>query len=152
MDVTTETFQAFLDDAWDAAPQQANTLRDQLRTFEKQVTALFRLGSIGSVSKNAASQSYRGPGIGQYTPAQIQTVWRGLINLFDEVKACIDAELAEQPETPPDPNPPTNDADPTVYAGMKCRLQVVTEYSSDLTNLRLQPTLLPAPGGGVLTW
>jgi hypothetical protein len=142
VDVTVQTYKAFLDDAWDAAPAAANTLREQLRAFEKQVTTLFSAGALGSVSKNTASQSYRGPGVGSYTPAQLQTVWRDLIDLFDEVKAWVDAEISE---SPPDPNPPPNDGDPVIYDHMKRRLMVITEYSPNLIDLRLQPTLRPRP-------
>jgi len=141
VDITTETLQAFLDDAWDAAPAQANTLRDQLRTFEKSVTKLFSQGSLASVQKNAASQSYRGPGLGSYTPVQIANAWRGLINLFDSTKAEVDAEIAAA-----DTQAPANDQDPVIYGRMKLQLLPVTEYQADITSLLLPVTLaVPNP-------
>jgi hypothetical protein len=147
VDISTETLQAFLDDAWDAAPEEGDTLRDTLRGFEKQLTAQFETaGSLGSVSKNSASQSYRGPGLGSYTIPQIQTAWRTLINLFDSTLAWINSYLANPPATPPTCwTPPEDNSDATVYQFMKNQLVVVTEYQPDLSNLRLRPTLGYAP-------
>ena len=141
MDISTETLQSFLDDAWDAAPAEANTLRDTLRGYEKAATRLFSAGSLASVGKNSANQAYRGPGVGSYTPVQIANAWRTLITLFDRVKRAIDRELAEP--VPADPDAPVNDADLTVYTCMMANLQVVTEYQSDITELLLPPTLTP---------
>ena len=147
MDISTETLQAFLDDAWDAAPASASTLRPQLRAFEKAVTAQFStVGSIGSVSKNSTSQSYRGPGLGSYTLVQIATAWRQLINLYDEVRHLADylqskanaCFVAQFPDYATDP-------DVVVYTLMKERLIVVDDYQVDLTNLRLRQFVhLPA--------
>lgn len=75
----------------------APALRNQLRAYEKASEALFRGGSIASVSKNSASQSYRGPGLGSYTPVQLANAWRQLISLYDQVFACVNAELAQHP-------------------------------------------------------
>src|SRR5579862_879288 len=130
MDIPIETYAAFLDDAWDASPQEANSLRGQLRTFEKQVTTLFSQGSIASVGKNSANQSYRGPGLGSFTPAQLQYLWRRLINLFDSTKNEVDAEIAL-----PDTQAPANDQDPVIYGRMMLQLQPVTEYQPDMTDL-----------------
>lgn len=136
MDIPIETYAAFLDDAWDAAPNVANSLRGQLRAFEKQVTTLFSQGSIASVGKNSANQSYRGPGVGSFTPAQLQYVWRRLINLFDSTKAEVDQEIAVA-----DSQAPANDGDPVIYARMMLQLQPVAEYQPDITDLLLPPTL-----------
>ena len=140
MDISTETLQAFLDDAWDAAPDSASTLRNQLRTFEKAVTAQFStVGSIGSVSKNSTSQSYRGPGVGQYTVAQIQTAWRMLINLYDQTKQSLDWE--NKNSTWFTAKYPTYlvDQDQAIYD--LCAAWLRNDFSSyevDLTNLRLR--------------
>lgn len=141
MDITTETLQTFLDDAWDAAPDAANTLRDQLRTFEKAATNLFRQGSLSSVSKNSASQSYRGPGLGSYTPVQISNAWRTLINIFDSVKDALD--FAGGTGIQVDDQTIQGDSDPQVYAGMKSQLRIVDSCQTDMTQLRLPNTLAP---------
>ncbi len=134
VDITTQTLQGFLDDAWDAAPVQANTFRAQLRKFESSATLLFSGGSIGSVSKNSVSQSYRGPGLGSYTPVQIANAWRDLINLFDSVKKQIDCLIAAGNTDFPD------DTDETIYEAMKSQLIVITEYQPNMTDLYLTST------------
>ncbi len=122
MDVTAYTRQAFLDDAWDSAPAEGNTLRDELRKYEKAATSLFSSsGSIQSVGKNSANQSYSGPGVGRYTSVQIQEAWRSLINLFD---LCY-VDLTGVP------------SDDAVYAEMKLRLCTpVTEAAVDISLAR----------------
>ncbi len=147
MDVTTETYQAFLDDAWDAAPEQAETLRSQLRIYEKAITTLFSQGAISSISKNSVQQTYRGPGLGSYTMQQLQTVWRTLINLFDRTKEeiiCRAKAKGEEPDT-------TDDA---IIVIMRRWLNRggpggITEVQADMTHLRL-PT--PAIGIAGVTW
>jgi len=140
VDITTETLQGFWDDAWDSCAASANSFRDQLRAYEKAANRQFSVGSIASVSKNSANQSYRGPGVGSYTVVQIANTWRTLINLFDRIKAEVDAEIsADDTQKPPD------DYDPTVYERGLLILgnQPVTEYSSDFTDLLLPPTIAP---------
>lgn len=158
MDISVETLQGFLDDAWDAAIDGAGTLRTQLRSYESQVTSLFSAsGSISSVSKNSTSQSYRGPGVGSYTTAQIQSAWRMLINEYDFSKKQCDYFNYLSINDPANTNGQNfasdfpdyaNDPDQAVYADMKYRLQPCTEYQCDLTDLRLKPTLT-SPS---LTW
>ncbi len=150
MDVTIQTYQTFLDDAWDAAPQGANTLRDQLRAFEKTLSPLFNQGSLASVSKNSASQTYRGPGLGSYTTPQITKVWRDLINLYDHTLNRVNCLL--NATIKPNPLPtwwPADNTDNTLYGFMKYRLVECSEYSMDMTYLRLPPTegLVPEIGG-----
>lgn len=163
MDISAETLQAFLENAWDAAPNAANTLRQQLRVYEVAATNLFSGGSIGSVSKNSTSQSYRGPGLGSYTPVQIANAWRNLINLFEQQKCETDAVYAAATAIPPQQwavpflvKFPTyaEDPDPAVYCLMTKQLLPVNEYQTDLTVLRLQPTLSPGYGaaGYPPTW
>lgn len=145
MDISTATLRGLLDKAWLAAPAGANSLRDQLLIFEQQALALIGGGSLASVSKNSASQSYAS-GPNALTPLQIQRAWRYLVDLFDEVKAWADDELAE---VPPDGDEPANDLDPAVYAEMMNRLRYVYSESTDLTELRVSPTL---SSGGLLSW
>lgn len=158
MDVSAETLQAFLDNAWDAAVAGANTLRPQFRLFETAATNLFAGGSIGSVSKNSVSQSYRGPGLGSYTPVQIANTWRMLINLYDEEKHRTDWYYNLFLQFPTNEQGiafntlyPTykDDPDTAVYAFMQGRLIPVDEYQTDLTDLRLPLTLAP---NRAVTW
>ena len=140
MDISTETLQAFLDDAWDVAPASASTLRNQLRAFEKATTSQFStVGSIGSVSKNSTSQSYRGPGVGSYTLVQISNAWRQLINLYDEIRKLSDyLQSISNPRFVATFPIYLTDPDVVVYEIMKERLIVVDDYQVDLTNLRLR--------------
>lgn len=162
MDVSAETLQAFADNAWDVAKDDANSYRPQLRSYESSATILFSGGSISSVSKNSTSQSYRGPGVGSYTPVQIANSWRMLINLYDEVlRFCNCLYQLSQANPPPSPNSLAikfitkfpdfaADPDPAVYFFMQQRLQPIESYETDLTDLRL-PLVLSA-NGGPLTW
>jgi hypothetical protein len=155
VDISAETLQGFLENAWDAAPDNANTLRDQLRVYEKSALNLFSGGSIGSVSKNSTSQSYRGPGLGSYTPVQIANAWRMLISLFEMEKCRTDNAYKAATAIPPQswavpfltqfPDY-AQDTDPAVYGLMKKQLEPVNEYQTDMTLLRLEPTLSPGYG------
>jgi hypothetical protein len=152
-----ETLQSFLDDAWDALPDTANVLRDQLRSFEKNVTPLFSQGSISSVSKNSASQTYRGPGLGSYTPIQIANAWRTLINLYDATLQKANWAFTQNipwflQTYPAFSQAAGTDNDPTVYAMMKWILVPTTEYRIDITDLRLEPTGVGAINGGAYCW
>lgn len=151
MDIAVETLQAFLDDAWDSAQDTATGFRDQLRAYEKSITAQFAsVGSIASLSKNSTNQSYRGPGLGQYTVAQIQTAWRMLINLYDATKDRFDY-LSASGNTDFAEDYPDYKGDPekAVYSFSSHWLRNdFTHYQTDLSDLRLRPTL----SGGVRTW
>jgi len=140
MDIAVETLQAFFDDAWDAAGSGANSLRDQLRAYEKSITAQFSsVGSLGSVSKNSTNQSYRGPGLGQYTVAQIQTAWRMLINLSDQMKDKTDWLNKNNPDFQSEYPTYSTDSDLAVYNFVSCWLRNdFSSYQVDLTNLRLR--------------
>lgn len=161
VDIAVETLQAFADTAWDAANNDANSYRAQMRSYESQLVVLFASsGVLGSVSKNSVSQSYRGPGLGSYTVAQLQTAWRMLINLYDQQKKVTDTLWFFANNPPANPVPgwgcwygitpaqflakyPTYNQDPdqAIYDFMLFRLEPVTEYQIDLTDLRFQPTL-----------
>lgn len=157
MDVGVETLQAFLENAWDAAPEQPNNLRNQLRLYEQQLLNQFSSsGSIGTVSKNSASQSYRGPGLGIYTLIQLAEAWRKLINFYQQKKCETDALYNLSQQYPNSPQGqwfiqqyPTygQDSDQAVYDFMTRGLQSVDDYQVDMTFLRLQPT---AFAGGLI--
>lgn len=150
MDISAETLQAFAENAWDAAANEANAYRAQLRTYEVAATNLFGGGSIASVSKNSTSQSYRGPGLGSYTPVQIANAWRMLINLYAMELACTARLYAISQKYPTNEQGqcfiakyPTyaQDPEPAVYDFMQAKLWPTNEYQIDLSDLRLQPTI-----------
>jgi hypothetical protein len=138
LDIPLETLAFWWDNAWDDAPEEANAFFEQLRAEERKVGAVFSQGALASVGKNSASQAYRGPGVGSFTPAQIQTGWRWLINLYNRVKAELTAEVATQ-----DPQAPAGGAsEANIYArGQLILCNPITEYQTDITDLLLPPTL-----------
>ena len=110
-----------LDDAWDAAPEGALTLRAQLRANERTAGLIVSGGSLSSVSKNNASQSYAF-GSGGITATEIANVWRELIDLYDLV---ADSRTTAGGDT-------TDDA---VYPEMKRRLVAVREFTTDFSTI-----------------
>ncbi len=153
MDIDARTLACWNENAWDDAPLTASSLRAQLRTMERAAQNLFSAGSLSSVSKNAASQSYAGSGFGRFSVAQIQQGFRMLIEMYDwllreattvynSTGTCHDEFVARYPDFGADP-------DQAVYDAMTFRLQPVDNYEIDLSYLRLQPTLWP---GQVQTW
>jgi hypothetical protein len=154
VDITAEKLQFFLETAWNACPASANSLRDQMFFYETSVRNVSRGGTIGSVSKNGASHSYRGPGLGQYTPDQLGDAWRMLINAYDDTLAQF-REMVQYPPTNPPAwwpvAPADGDWDEQIFNRLSCVLrQSVTEYQIDLSYLRLRPTLPSTLG--VQTW
>lgn len=159
MDIDARTLACWSDNAWDDAPEAAQSFRSQLRLMERGASSLFQSGSIGSVSKNSASQSYAGSGFGRFSVAQIQQGFRMLIELYDRFKwetqclynlsqlyptnQCGINFLLKYPNYVADP-------DQAIYDSMNCLLgNPVESYEVDLSDLRLQPTLGgPYPG----TW
>ena len=154
MDIDARTLACWSENAWDDAPASANSLRAQLRIMERGAANLFSAGSLSSVSKNSASQSYAGSGFGRFSVAQIQQGFRMLIELYDQelartkwiynsVGTCHDEFVAAYPDY-------DNDPDPAIYALMTYRLIPVESYEIDLSYLRLQPTL--GQFAGTHTW
>lgn len=82
MAANNSDLQRLWDDAWDAAPEAANTFRGQLRAFETDVGRLVSKGSVSSFSKNSLTTSFAATP-GNLTQADIARAWRDLINLFD---------------------------------------------------------------------
>jgi len=110
-----------LEDAWDAAPEGAHTLREQLRANERAAGLIVSGGSLSSVSKNQSSHSYAF-GSGNITATEIANVWRELIDLYDLLVASFTtAALATD--------------DDTIYAEMKLRLVARNEFTKDFTGL-----------------
>ncbi len=124
MAATTQDLQRLLDDAWDSAPETASTLRDELRRYETAVGALLSGGSIQSVGKNSANQSYAYTGNGTLTTAEVARAWRDLISLFDRCQQVLITAGTESP------------TDDEIYAEMKARLRPVYQTRGDYRNLR----------------
>jgi hypothetical protein len=145
MDVPIETLACLLDDSWDAAPTAANTLRQQLRTFETSLSAQFRgTGVIASVSKNSASQSYRGAALGSLTVPQVQQGFRTLIVMYDQTNNYCQWANANESWFQTTYPGYANDNDSAVYPIMQAWLQNdFTQFQTDMTYLRLAPTLYP---------
>lgn len=134
-----------LDQAYLAYQQdKTRSLRVYLLQNEQQVLKLISAGSLSSFSKNSVSQSYATGG-DALSQGKIQRCWRALIGTYDY---CLSELQLEQVAVPIDPQypeasaavPPTDD---DVYNRMVLILQPITEYTSDLTELLLPPTLTP---------
>lgn len=109
------------DDAWDSAPTEANTFREELRKYEKHVGKLSSAGSLASVQKNSTSQTYANYGAGNLTQVELKRAWRTLIQTFDRISASL-----------------TGPTDETIYAQGKSELsQPCTEAYAERTHLRL---------------
>ena len=152
MDIDARTLACWFENAWDDAPEQASSLRDQLRKMERGAATLFSAGSIGSITKNGASNSYAGAGFGRFSVAQIQQGFRMLIELYDtekwetqciynlantpgNVNQCAIEFLAQYPNYNQDP-------DQAIFDRVSRRLGFPVEsYQVDLSDLRLRPTL-----------
>ena len=81
--ISNETYQAFLQLAWNSASAEANSLRASLVANQQSSLALVASGSISSVGKNSANQTYKGYGPGGITPLQIVEVLTRLIADYD---------------------------------------------------------------------
>lgn len=92
MPITAEHKQSSLDNAADEALRRGRTLREQLRAFEVEAWKLVSGGSLQQVSGAGMSTSFAASGAGQVTQAEIVTMWRQLINLYDTTKATLATE------------------------------------------------------------
>jgi hypothetical protein len=145
MDITVEKLQFFLETAWTNCKPAANTLRDQMFIYETSVRNTASGGTLGSMAKNNASHSYKGPGLGQYTPDQLGDAWRMLINFYDDSLDYIKWAIANPPTPLPSgwpTQPADGDYDSLCYDRMREILRRnITEYQIDISCLRLHPTL-----------
>jgi hypothetical protein len=87
--VTSHDLQRMWDDAWDSAPEGGATFREELRKYERRIGELISTGSVSSISKNSASQTYATYSVGTLTQVEITRAWRQLINLFDDIAASL---------------------------------------------------------------
>ena len=96
MDVNTDDLSAFLNLAWQNAKEGANTLSEQLLAEQQKAVSLLASGSVSSVGKNSASQSYGGYNPGNLTHRQITNIFTTLIRYYQTVKEKIiyEAEVA----------------------------------------------------------
>lgn len=117
MALETADLRRMLDDAYDDALSDSLPLREQLRSKERASGAVIAGGSLSSVSKNSASQSYAF-GRGNVTPAEIARGWRVLIDSYDTVAASLSS---------------TDDA--VIVAEMRLKLHPVREFTKDFTGL-----------------
>jgi hypothetical protein len=106
-----------LDDAWDDAPEGGLTLRNALRAKERAAGLLVSGGSLSSVSKNSASQSYAF-GSGAVTATDIARGWRILIDLYDSVVASS-----------------LTDTDNETIVIMRERLVPIREFTKDFSGI-----------------
>jgi len=113
-----------LDDAWDASQAAGTTLRESLRAAEKTVRGLLQNGSIQSVSKNSASQSYAFGSSATLTTADVARAWRDLINCHDGAKAAIVAAGTANP------------SDSSIRDEMLIRLEPAFATGLNMANLR----------------
>ena len=144
MDIDARTLACWAENAWDDCKPTANSLREQLRIMERNAASLFASGTLASVSKNSASQSYAGAGFGRFSVAQIQQGYRMLIEMHDQLLAMAkwlndtdtsawhDTFVAKYPNFADDP-------DIAVYDFMVVKLQPVEDYQIDLSYLRYHP-------------
>ena len=95
-------------------------LREQLRANERAAGQLISGGSLASVSKNSASQSYAF-GRGNVTPAEIERGWRILIDCYDTTAAALSSSV-----------------DSEIKAEMLLRLQPVNEFRKDFSNMGVE--------------
>jgi hypothetical protein len=110
-----------LDDAWDDSQAEAVTLREKLRANERLAGTLVSGGSLSSVSKNSASQSFAF-GRGNVTALEIARGWRMLITIFDQVYTSF----AAAGET---------NTDTAVATEMRRRLVPCREFTNDFSGL-----------------
>lgn len=115
--VKTKHLRGMLEDAWDVCPNDASTLRETLRNFERAARELISAGAISSISKNSASQTYQ-YGSTTFSSEAVAEHWRELIDLHDRVQAAL-----------------TDKSDEAVYAEMMLQLVPVYGFTKDFSGL-----------------
>lgn len=84
---------AALNDAWTRATAAANSMREQMAQDSAAAYSLVKQGSLASVGKNSANQSYKGYGPASITQVQIVEIISNLIGLYDQLKAKLTCEF-----------------------------------------------------------
>jgi hypothetical protein len=131
-----------LDDAWSRAPSAANSLREQLLADKLEAYARIKQGTIASVGKNSANQSYRGYGPGSLTLVQIVEALGSLISFYDQLKQKITDEFLASADWN-NAVPGGFDFDTPIYNLLTEKLQIV-----DQAQLRPDITTINLPGLG----
>lgn len=152
-DVSPQLCLAFLNDAWNRAGAGANTLRETLLADQSAALAFVKGGSIASVSKNSASQAYRGYGAGSLTQVQIVEVIGNLLGLYDQLQSKITCEFTASADF--DYIVPAGfDFDAPVYTLLtqvfNAQSSGVAQLLPDISRLRLPPNTILNPE--VTTW
>lgn len=88
-DVSAQLLLAFLNSAWNRAALGANTLLATLQNDQQSALGLISSGSIASVGKNSANQSYKGYGAGSLTQVQIVEAIGNLLGLYQNLQSQI---------------------------------------------------------------
>jgi len=136
VDVNTDDLSAFLNLAWQNASEAANSLSEQLLAEQQKALALIASGSVSSVGKNSANQSYGQYGPGNLTQRQITNIFTTLIRYYQVIKdkiACLAAHVV----------PPVDmsgyDYDPTIFSLLTQFFQVSTQAARlpDIADLRI---------------
>jgi hypothetical protein len=148
-DVSPQLLLGFLNDAWQRAGDAANSLREIIVSSQVAALSLVKLGSIASVGKNSANQSYSGYGPGKLTHVQIVEAWGNILSLYDQIKSKVTAEFVASADF--DFTEPSGfDYDPVCYDLLT---RTFTQQSAgstvslpDLRELRVPQTVATTPG------
>lgn len=140
MDVNTDDLSAFLTRAWNNAQETANTLLPQLEAEQQQALTMLASGSVASLSKNTASQSYGGYNPGNLTHRQITNIFTTLIRQYQTLKDKLTCAI-EASDDFTEGVPADYDYDPDIYALLTKYFQVSTQAARlpDITDLRFAP-------------
>lgn len=152
-DVSAQVLLAFLNDAWQRAADEANSIRETLVADHAQSLQPIKYGSLASVGKNSTSQSYKPYGPATLTQVQVVEAIGNLLGLYDQLKS----KLTEEFEDSADFDyavPAAYDFDPVIYNLLTKLLNAASSGTAnmlpDISQLRLPATVLlnPTP----LTW
>jgi len=144
---------AFLNDAWNRASDAANSFRLTLLADQSAALQFVKSGSLASVGKNSANQTYKNYGPGSITQVQSLEILGNILGLYDQVKSKITCEFQASADF--DYTVPAGfDFDPPVYEALT---KVFTAQSSgaaqllpDISGLRLPPNTILNPS--LTTW
>jgi hypothetical protein len=116
-DVTPQVMLAALNDVWTRSAAAANTMRDQMANDHAEAFQLVKKGSIASVGKNSANQTFKSYGPASLTQVQIVEIIGNLIGLYDQIKSQLTDLFTASADF--DYTVPAGfDFDPDIYAQM----------------------------------
>ena len=144
---------AFVNDAWNRSTDAANSFRQTLLADQSAALALVKQGSLASVGKNSANQTYKGYGAGSLTQVQIVEIIGNILGLYDQLQSKITREFTCSADFD-NAVPPGFDFDPPVYAILTQLFYAESAGSAqllpDISRLRLPPSTILNPA--VTTW